>query len=538
MEENTEITEISSRESPSAWKLKIGISANGVATSLGMVSLGLLAMLITHHDLKERDSSPALIIVADTISFFTAILGKIAIVLFFNQPIFVRRFRQIYNNGFSDIFKIQKKSFLEYIGWGLNYILSLNASLFWAGLVQVSFKKSADILDELGSDTAHSAAIQIRQWSVFIIFVLCSFYANWIAWPSIHQSGYQQMKGLLKWSLEARSYRRLKETLGFHVNTVHDKLMKELKKCFKKDNLIETSHLNALLSVLDKKVVENENELCPLPKVNWVVDKVKNSPRLLLRKAYLESNPVPPKIPTFFEWIRRGVAVVFTIASIWGFHNVIGLTDVIWSQWGMSAVSTYGGRYAAYFSMMLVVQSTVYPLIYQLTGMVKYGTPSHVFSKSTLIFILSITIFVAIFGGLANGEQSALDNESVNDIILSSLASSLVDAFCLFMVLCGFFEQRIIESKKTDDETRLKQGYLALQTLGREACKIDEVGETDLHNLSKKGNNIQDNTPDNDNDTGTEQQKLLNKNRMFCCFESRLRSLFNVENDNKVSSYP
>ncbi len=79
---------------PTEGMLRKARGINRIITTTGMVSLGLLAGLITHHSLEDKGWPLPLSILADMISFGTAIVGKVAIVLFFNQATALEGFKK------------------------------------------------------------------------------------------------------------------------------------------------------------------------------------------------------------------------------------------------------------------------------------------------------------------------------------------------------------------------------------------------------------------------------------------------------------
>lgn len=455
-------------------------SVNILATTLGMLSLGLLAMLIIHHSLESEGFRIAAIGAIDAITFSTNIIGKIAIVLYFNGPVFDSLVKQFYQSGIKSFFTIPKRTFWQHLAQAFNYFLSLNASLFWAGLVQITFIKSADLLDEFNSNKAHAAASLIRQWYFYLAFVVCSFYANWLSWPGIHQAAYDQKKSLLQWILEP--YRWLKTSVAFQLEQAHQKILDELKAVINTKsedrNSKLTPRITALVEALNQQEKKPKQPESPPINLNDKLDYIiqaKRSPQQW-RKAYLQTDKQHSSTLSAWEWgTRHAFALLFTVIGVWGYHNVMGLSDVIWANWSASIISTYFARYAVFYSMAEVIMLIVHPMIYGLVGMLNHGIPSHVFSKLKLGFILATIFGVGICSGLANAEQSDLDHESIFDIVIAGIAAFLTDSFGIYMVFRRFFESRINDSKKPDETTTLEEQYLKLREKGESMVDINDL---------------------------------------------------------------
>lgn len=78
----TPFLRVESLHNQSTLRLKYLKYLNRLVTIAGMTSLGVLAGLITHHFLEDQKWPIWGIIAGDVMSFFTAIAGKVAIVLF------------------------------------------------------------------------------------------------------------------------------------------------------------------------------------------------------------------------------------------------------------------------------------------------------------------------------------------------------------------------------------------------------------------------------------------------------------------------
>ncbi|ABS76602.1 hypothetical protein CbuD7D7780_06685 [Coxiella burnetii] len=463
---------------PTEGMLRKARGINRIITTTGMVSLGLLAGLITHHSLEDKGWPLPLSILADMISFGTAIVGKVAIVLFFNQATALEGFKKICRKQLPDYFRLAEKSVREKLQWSVNFLLSVNSSLFLAGLVEVSFKKSGDLLIEFDTKTTRFMGSQLKQWYIYLPFVLSSLYANMVAWPSAHSSGYEQKKALLNW-LRQRPWKpnekeeKLKE-VNFHVRNTHRRVLGELKNIIEGDD--RSPVINRLLEI------ENSDQREPDDFHQSTLVKVD---RLLalepyeLRQKYLgksDKKYIPLSSKQFF--IKHALALLTTGTSIYGFFNVIGLSHAVWKNWNAEGFSRYGAGYLAYYSMAEIVMLTVYPMFCNLFDIARQGIDPYVFSRRKLAFIISMVSFVGVFGGLANAEQSYLDGESLYDVINADISSFFVDAFSIYMVFKSAFESKIKESPATDSITLLKHQFLKLQLLGNEACALDTNDDT------------------------------------------------------------
>ncbi len=463
--------------------------ANRVVTTTGMISLGLLSALITHHTLKDKEWAVESIIIADIISFLTAVSGKTAIVLFFNEAPFLEGFKKICRKQLPDYFKLSKKNVIEKVQWVINLLLSVNASLFWSGLVGVSFKKSGDLLKQFDTKATRIIGDQLQQWYIYLPFLLSSFYANIIAWPGAHTSAYQQKKAFLGWFLKRpwqpkpNSREIQLNDVNFYAEDTHRRVLQEVKKVIEGDN--QSLVIDRLFGI----GIESEKNQDSLDDFHQLtinkIDRLLSLKSNQLRQLYLRnSNATYTPLSRKQKLLKYGLALGIAGTSIYGYRNIVGLSHVVWKNWDAENVSKYFAGYFAYYSNAEVILLTVYPLICNLFDIVMQGITPYVFSRKKLAFIISVVFFVGVFGGLANAEQSYLDGESTVDIVNSDIASFLVDAFSIHMIFKSTFESKIKESPATDSKTVLKQRFLQLQSLGQEACDVDSIDEMHEESLT------------------------------------------------------
>lgn len=472
---------------PTKRMIQVARLTNRGITVIGMTSLGLLAALITHHTLENKNWPIEAIVTADAISFFTAISGKVAIVLFFNEAPFLEGFKKICRQQLPDYFKLAQKNKIEKLQWGINLILSVNASLFWGGLVEVSFKKSGDLLKQFDTKTTRVIGDHLQQWYVYLPFVLSSFSANIIAWPGALTGAYQQKKALLNWFRKRPWQSNPREAelneVNSRVESIHRRVLHELKK------IIEGSKQSPAIDKLLGTANENENGHNNVDDFHCItINKLDNLLTLRsdeLRTLYLENSdtnytPLSKKQ----KFLKYSVALGVSGAAIYGYRNVVGLSHTVWKNWHAENVSKYGAAYVAYYSNAEVVLLTAFPLICNLFDVARQGITPYVFSWKKLVFTISMVFFVGVFGGLANAEQSYLDGESIFDVVNADIASFLLDAFSIYMVFKSTFEQKIRESPATNSTIILKQRFLQLQALGQQACALNSLDDEEQETLS------------------------------------------------------
>lgn len=454
-------------------------AANGfnyTITTIGMVSLGLLAMLITHHDLKTKDWPLETIIPMDALSFITTIIGKTAIVLFFNHKTFINGIKQLSSKKIPDFWNFKKRNWLENLGWCLNLGLSINVTLFWMGLVQVSFKNSGDLLNNFDAASAKKVGYHMQQWYSYIFFMFCSFCANIFGWPNAHYMAFQQKKSFFNWLLLDKKNKQLRTQFHFILRRSHRNLLKELKNIINHPELIETPIIDALTLHLIKDIeshhsIQETEMLTLIQKLDIII----NADLQSLRQAYLAVLPsTKTKPPAHWQhFIKQSIAIGTTGICIWGFRNVIGISHSVWENWGAENISKKGSGYLTYYSIAETVSLTVYPLLCGLFDIAREGIIPPVFSNFILTFNIAVVFFVGILGGLANAERSYLDSESTFDFIAADLGSFLVDAFAIYMILKIAFENKVNNTPHPSLQSIFKDRFLKLQKRGHQACDLD-----------------------------------------------------------------
>lgn len=455
---------------------------NRAVTTTGMFSLGLLAALITHHTLEDKEWPIEAIIALDAISLVTAVAGKAAIILFFNEEPFIKGLEKICSKKLPDHFKLSKKTLTEKFQWIINLTLSINVSLFWSGLVQVSFEKSGDLFKKFNTKATSLIGSQLQKPYVYFFFVVSSAYANMLAWPAIHTSAYQQKRNLLGWFWKQpwksnRDDKKFNEE-KFRVEKINNKVLHEIKKII--EGVEKSPFIDKLFSQLPEidveggentENIENTNNFKQqtINKLNRILKLKPNELRALyLKNSDKSQSPLSNKKKTIKYTLSLGI----TALAVYGYRNVIGLCDDVWKNWNAENVSKYFSSYLSYYSTAEVILQSVYPLICNLFDMVAQGIAPYVFSRKKLLFVIAMVFFVGSFGGLSNSEQSYLDGEKIFDIVNADLASFLVDAFGIYMIFKVAFESRIKEDKNVDLKTTLKKIFLQLQELGQEAANL------------------------------------------------------------------
>ena len=143
---------------PTKRMIQVARLTNRGITVIGMTSLGLLAALITHHTLENKNWPIEAIVTADAISFFTAISGKVAIVLFFNEAPFLEGFKKICRQQLPDYFKLAQKNKIEKLGLTVvsedNYVFESgrNSDYYAGDISHVEITVTREYADEYGDD--------------------------------------------------------------------------------------------------------------------------------------------------------------------------------------------------------------------------------------------------------------------------------------------------------------------------------------------------------------------------------------------------
>lgn len=469
-------------------KLNIARTVNAILTTAGMVSIGLLAMLETHDNVNnQRHWSVPAVITMDIIAFFTAIIGKVAIVLHFNEREFLSGFEKILTKTTPDFFKLREKSMLEFTGWAFNVLISINACLFWTGLAQISFLNSSKLLNEFDSSAIKTISTVVKNPFFYLFFLISSFYANMFSWPGIHIGGYYIKKDFFRWLNQHDDYRLLKEDILIRIKTTHQHLLCEMKQA-----ILNNSESFPQLNALYNKLCDSESTSAPLA-LDTIISTISNTELHKLREAYILLNTTPCHSPdaSWLYYLKRFFSTAISILCIYGFRNILGLTNRVWENWGLEPVSKYGAGLFAYYSMIDVVLLTVNTMIDNLLELPKHGIPPHVFSYKKLSFIFSMIFFIGICGGLANAEQSDLDGESTLSVTVADLSSFLVDSFAIYMIMRGYFENTFLKTPPTEDV--LKKHFITLRNLGNELNNIHSLKSDDIKLLveSLKNNNTE-----------------------------------------------
>jgi len=487
---------------------------NVIISTLGMFSLGLLAMLITINNMREKNHNETAAYVLGILSFITAIVGKAAIVLYFNTPKLKKILSTIYEKGWIDFFKVRRQSKLSYIGWGINKLLGLNATLFWSGLVQISFHESAKLLTHSDHHFARTIGPYLGMFYVFIWFAACSFYANWLTWATVFDFAYLQKKSVFQWLVESPQYRNQKDDVFHKITQNSNKLLWELKYSLRKNEYetINKPYLNALESALGlpHKAGTFDNQL---QAILDFLEQRNNAQTLRLALAKINQDPIVPI--SRLEWLSRHAIALMTCAlAIIGFSNVIGLSDEVWAQWGMRFVSTYGARYLTFYGASEMILLTIYPMMYSLAGLPNHVRAPYVFSNLKLGSIVLLILFVGIFAGLSNGEQSELDQQSSINVVISIFASFLLDSFAIHSIGRSFYESFITDRKKTNPKIKRQRQFLNLQALIGGACDKDKISSSDWQDL------IETQTPPGNNNIDR---------KLFRFWQNPFRKCFDIE---------
>ncbi|OGO91174.1 MAG: hypothetical protein A3F10_01740 [Coxiella sp. RIFCSPHIGHO2_12_FULL_42_15] len=465
-------------------KINIARNINAFLTTTGMISIGLLAMLETHNNVEKNQHWPLpAVITIDCVAFFTALMGKVAIVLYFNESEFLSGFEKIIRNEIPHFFKLKNKSFLSLFGWMLNILMSLNSCLFWTGLAQVSFIKSGELLNEYESSVAKTAGNLISQPYFFLFFVLSSLYANIFSWPGIHIGGYHLQKSFFQWLNQHNDYRLLKEDITTRMKNTHRHLMLEMKQA-----TLNIPDAFPIVQALHNQIIFAANGENPTDSIHNMIQNISIADAKQLRHAYIALNAEPhtPESSVLY-YLKRFISFALSGLSVYGFRNILGLAEMVWDNWGMKRVASYGAGLFAYYSIAVVVFLTVYPTLNNLLNLHKEGIPPHVFSHKTLLFILSMVFFIGICGGLANAEQSDLDGESTLDVANADISSFLIDSFAIYMIPKNYLENKISAAplQNENEILQFKKHFITLKNTGNHVCNIDHLSEYDLKELAE-----------------------------------------------------
>ena len=501
--------EIPKEREPSRGCVSAAKTVHALVTVAGMTSLGLLAMLLTHYDLEKKDWPMEGIIPADVITFLTAIAGKVSIVLYFNQPAFLDTFNKLYKCQKWDIFSYQNQGLSGYLGLLVNFALTVNGGLFWSGLTEVSFLQCADLLD-------HTLfGKYFREPAVVYSFMACCFYANFFAFPGVHSGIWHQSKAFSKWMLRSADYCQQNDELHQRMINTHRLLMHELKA------LIDQP--DAPSPVLDRllhRAGPHDYEAMT-PDLNQKLESLQALDMAGLRRGYVLANQKPYQSPAMIaRYLRYLLAGSLTVTTSCALRNVLGLSDDVWQNWGAPEVSKYGSGMAAYASMIAVAILSVYPMVNKCAVLaMNCELPPHVFSKARLALIISTVLFVGIVGGFGTAEQSALDGEGGLDMVNAIMASFLIDAFSIYMIMRLRFEGTALEINDTHQETR--EAFVKQQSQGEQALELDNLNLDERAELSSLAQqNAQELTE-------PESKKAdYSSQRLFCCLERPLRRMF------------
>lgn len=461
---------------PTPSMLKSARVANRVATTAGMTSLGLLAMLITHQTLEEKGWPTPGIVAADIVIFLTAISGKVAIMLFFSETPVLEGFKTICHQQWPDYFKITEKNRMQKFQWAINFVLSLNVSLFWSSLAQISFNASGQLLKDFDTENDRFVGGLLQKWYVYLPFVMCSFYANMVAWPSAHSAAYAQKEEGVMWLLSRPwSFDQEKakaDEAHFRVNSAGRELLWEIKGVI--EGQAQSPILDQLVGPVELKEGGVPGDFRDI--TTKKVSKLLDMQPLDLRDLYLSKEVggyAPVSAPRHVA--KHSVALLVSAIAIYGFRNIYGLSAMVSKEWGLQQDARRLLAFLAYYSSSEAVLLTVYPLLCSLFNALEQGSDPYVFSNEKFGLIIAMVFFVGVFGGLANSEQSYLDGESTFDIINSDVAAFLVDSFSIYMIFKSSFESQIKDSSSSDSKTVLSQQFMLLQNLNDRALSHHEA---------------------------------------------------------------
>lgn len=423
---------------------------NYVITSLGNVSTGLLSTLITNDNLKKTNLPLWGTIMIDVIVFTTTVACNVAIVLYFNQRDFISAFNKVYNSKLPDFFKCSTRDTAGNIGWLLTCLLSLNISAFWTALVAMAFTESANLLEESSSERVIQIGNQLRKPYLYAPFMFCAFFTNLTGWPNLFFSAYSQKKHLLQWLCKNSDEKNDSITHAATIHSAWNSLLSDLKEAIENDNS-ECKSTDQLFSPFPDY---NANALLPA-KLTFIKELALPE----LQQALLVAEYTHPFQPsTKAVALKHGAAILLSAVTAAGFYNVFGLAMLMWDQYSINPTAASISATLIYHTMIEVACITVYPTVcYAFDIIQSYKMPVYAFSFKTLSAIVTITLFTSLFGGLANAEQSALDNEPSNLIVNATIAATLLNSITIYEVFKHYIENNIRitpESNNTDTPTK------------------------------------------------------------------------------------
>ncbi|GEM_PF-3155399 len=443
-------------------------SINVVATTFSTFGLGLLAGLLTHRNMTQRDSNVVAVILLDAIAFSTAIIGKTSIMLFFNQALVLEGARNLYVNQTLDFFNFAKRSFFENIKWTIGCVFSLNISIFWTMVVFISFNESGKLLKEANYDSLGDV---LEGSALPSIFAACSFFTNFCAWPGVHSHAWHQKADFIQWlSFGSQKKEQIKKS-NTYAAVASRRVMLEIKNSIDHPTDHATPFIDSVLKILLRMlsgltVVNSEDHIDERnisdASLSVKIQALIQAPPALLKTAYLEAE-VEERTLTSVAKHKHLIALGIAAVCIWGYENILTLSNDVWGYFNLEIVSQYGASYLALYSMAEVAFIAVYPMICNLVEVYDRGMTPPVFSSARHAYIISMVFFVGGFGGLANAEQSQLAGEPAVNNVVALIASFLLDAVAIYTILRLSAEDTINRAELNSDEARLKQLFLGLQ---------------------------------------------------------------------------